>query len=68
MIKILVDTCVWIDLAKDHRQRPLLSIIEEFIQRQIVIAHISLLQARIFAILVKEILSKVVKIYPSKTG
>lgn len=34
MIKILVDTCVWIDLAKDYYQRPLLSVLEELIQKQ----------------------------------
>ncbi len=34
MVKILVDTCVWIDLAKDHQQKPLLDILEELIQRQ----------------------------------
>jgi hypothetical protein len=34
MIKILIDTCVWLDLAKDYQQRPLLRILEELIQRQ----------------------------------
>ena len=34
MTKILIDTCVWLDLAKDYQQRPLLRILEELIQRQ----------------------------------
>lgn len=32
MVKILVDTCVWLDLAKDPDQQPLLSVIEELIK------------------------------------
>lgn len=34
MFKLLVDTCVWLDLAKDHRQESLLSILEELIQEK----------------------------------
>lgn len=30
--KILVDTCVWLDLAKDARQRPLLGVLEELVR------------------------------------
>jgi hypothetical protein len=32
MFKILIDTCVWLDLAKDSQQRPLLSALEELIR------------------------------------
>lgn len=32
MFKILVDTCVWLDLAKDARQRALLGVLEELVQ------------------------------------
>jgi len=34
---ILVDTCVWLDIAKDYRQQPLLSAIEELVERGLVI-------------------------------
>lgn len=33
MFKILVDTCVWLDLAKDARQRTLLGALEEVVQK-----------------------------------
>ena len=33
MFKILIDTCVWLDLAKDHEQQSLLTVLEELIQR-----------------------------------
>lgn len=32
MFKILVDTCVWLDLAKDVKQQPLLTVIEDLHQ------------------------------------
>jgi hypothetical protein len=32
MFRILIDTCVWFDLAKDYRQRPLLGALEELIR------------------------------------
>jgi uncharacterized protein YoxC len=32
MFKLLIDTCVWIDLAKDHQQQPLLTALEGLIQ------------------------------------
>lgn len=32
MFKLLIDTCIWIDLAKDYQQRPLLAALEELIQ------------------------------------
>jgi hypothetical protein len=33
MFKLLIDTCVWLDLAKDHRQDALLAAVEELVQR-----------------------------------
>jgi len=36
MFHVLIDTCVWIDLAKDHQQESLLSVLEELVkQRQV---------------------------------
>ena len=32
MFKILIDTCVWLDLAKDYQQQPILTAIEELIR------------------------------------
>lgn len=32
MFKILIDTCVWLDLAKDYRQRVLLNTLEELVE------------------------------------
>jgi hypothetical protein len=32
MLKLLVDTCVWIDLAKDHHQHPFLRTLDALIQ------------------------------------
>jgi hypothetical protein len=34
MFKILVDTCVWLDLAKDHHQQSLLGVLEELIRQK----------------------------------
>ncbi|MBC6609104.1 DUF4935 domain-containing protein [Hymenobacter sp. BT188] len=33
MVKLLIDTCVWLDLAKNHEQSTMLSVIEEGIQQ-----------------------------------
>jgi len=33
MFRILIDTCVWIDLAKDYQQQALFSALEELIRR-----------------------------------
>src|SRR6266487_3509001 len=33
MFRVLVDTCVWLDLAKDHRQQSLLAILEELVRK-----------------------------------
>lgn len=33
MFKLLIDTCVWLDLAKDHRQQVLLGALETLIRR-----------------------------------
>lgn len=32
MLRLLVDTCVWLDVAKDHRQENTLSVLEELIR------------------------------------
>ena len=32
MFKILIDTCVWLDLAKDYQQQPTLTALEELIR------------------------------------
>jgi hypothetical protein len=32
MFKILIDTCVWLDLAKDQRQVPVIGVVEEMIK------------------------------------
>lgn len=31
-LRLLVDTCVWLDLAKDHRERPVISALETLIE------------------------------------
>ena len=36
MFKILVDTCVWLDVAKDQRQVPVISVIEEMVKQKLV--------------------------------
>jgi hypothetical protein len=33
MFKILIDTCVWLDLAKDHKSSPLLEVLERLVKR-----------------------------------
>lgn len=30
-IRLLVDTCVWLDLAKDYRDQPVISALEDLI-------------------------------------
>ncbi len=32
MFKILIDTCVWLDLAKDYQQQAILAALEELIR------------------------------------
>lgn len=34
MFKILIDTCVWLDLAKDYQQQPILAALEELIRHR----------------------------------
>jgi hypothetical protein len=34
MFKLLIDTCVWLDLAKDHQQRALLGALEELVKTE----------------------------------
>jgi hypothetical protein len=36
MFRMLIDTCVWLDLAKDQRQVPVLGVVEEMIRRGMV--------------------------------
>jgi hypothetical protein len=31
MLRLLIDTCVWLDMAKDHRQQVTLRYLEELI-------------------------------------
>lgn len=31
-LRLLVDTCVWLDLAKDHRERPVISALETLVE------------------------------------
>jgi hypothetical protein len=35
MFKMLVDTCVWLDLAKDPKQTPVLGVVEEMVRRNL---------------------------------
>ncbi|WP_010161911.1 PIN domain-containing protein [Sphingomonas sp. PAMC 26617] len=35
-LKLLIDTCVWFDLAKDYRQRPTIAALEELIKADVV--------------------------------
>jgi hypothetical protein len=37
MFKALIDTCVWLDLAKDRRQAPLLDLIDEMIRLEMLV-------------------------------
>lgn len=32
MLKLLVDTCVWLDIAKDYRQQPVISALQDLLQ------------------------------------
>jgi hypothetical protein len=34
VFKLLIDTCVWLDLAKDYQQQPILSALEELIRQE----------------------------------
>ena len=36
MFRILIDTCVWLDLAKDYQQQPILNALEELIREKTV--------------------------------
>jgi PIN domain len=36
MFRILIDTCVWLDLAKDSRQVPVIGVIEEMVRQKLV--------------------------------
>jgi hypothetical protein len=43
MVKLLIDTCVWLDLAKDSQQKALLGVLEELVS----LNEVSLLVPRI---------------------
>ena len=32
MLRILIDTCVWLDMAKDYRQKPMLAALEQLVR------------------------------------
>ena len=34
MFKILVDTCVWLDLAKDYQRQPVLEVLEGLVRQK----------------------------------
>ena len=34
MFKILVDTCVWLDLAKDYQRQAVLEVLEELVRQK----------------------------------
>ena len=36
MFNILIDTCVWLDLAKDNRQGPVIGVVEEMVKQKLV--------------------------------
>ena len=36
MFRILIDTCVWLDIAKDPRQAPVVGVIEEMIKKKLI--------------------------------
>jgi hypothetical protein len=36
MFRMLIDTCVWLDLAKDPKQMPVLGVVEELVKRRMV--------------------------------
>jgi len=33
MFRMLIDSCVWIDLGKDQKQAPLLGVVEEMVNQ-----------------------------------
>ena len=36
MFKMLIDTCAWLDLAKDPRQEPIVGVIEEMVRQKLI--------------------------------
>lgn len=34
MVKLLIDTCVWLDIAKDHKQQALVSVLDDLIDQK----------------------------------
>ena len=57
MHKILADTCVWLDMAKDSEQQSLLTVIEELVKRKELALIVPRLVTEEFA------LKKVVKVF-----
>jgi hypothetical protein len=37
VFNVLVDTCVWLDLARDTRQAPVIGVVEQMVQRKLLI-------------------------------
>jgi len=35
-LRLLIDTCVWLDIAKDYRQRPTIGAIEELVKAGVI--------------------------------
>lgn len=36
MFRILIDTCVWFDIAKDSKQHPLLGVVEQMVRDKLI--------------------------------
>jgi hypothetical protein len=36
LFRMLIDACVWLDLAKDPRQVPVIGVIEEMVQQKLI--------------------------------
>jgi hypothetical protein len=36
VFNILIDTCVWLDLAKDNRQAPVVGVVEEMVKQDLI--------------------------------
>lgn len=34
MHRLLIDTCVWLDLAKDYRNQPVIAALEDFLDHE----------------------------------
>jgi hypothetical protein len=36
MFRMLIDTCVWLDLAKDPKQHPVLGVVEQMVREKLI--------------------------------